>query len=250
MKKIGVLFILTSVMLLGCNKTSEDTLNIAVAANMQYALKAIAKEFTQIKGIKCNVIVGSSGKLTAQIKEGAPYDIFVSADLKYPNDLYNNSLTTGKPQVYAYGTLVIWTMLSDISPSYNILSDKAIRHVAIPNPKLAPYGAAALESLQKQQLYEGLKEKLVFGENVAQTSQFITTKSAEIGFTSKSIVLSSAMKGKGNWIDVDKTLYSPIAQGAVILKQHNVDHRAEQFYDFLYSIEAKKTLKDFGYLVD
>ncbi len=250
MKKAGILIVICFATILSCKKNNESTLNIAVAANMQYALKAIAKGFTQKTGIKCNLIIGSSGKLTAQIKEGAPYHLFISADLKYPNDLYKNNLTTHKPQVYAYGSLVMWTMDSNIKPSYNILSKKEIKHIALPNPKLAPYGVATLESLKKQQLYKSLKEKLVFGENVAQTSQFITTKSAEIGFTSKSIVLSPSMKGRGNWIDVDKTLYSPIAQAAVIIKQQSTDPKVKQFYDFLFSEEAKKMLQKNGYFVD
>ena len=205
----------------GCSNKKSESLKIATAANMQYAMKELTTTFQHKTGVKCDIIVSSSGKLTAQIKEGAPYDIFVSADMKFPNELYNSGFTIEKPTTYAFGKLILWTLIDSLQPNLNILSDKNIKHIALPNPKIAPYGVAGKELLIKHQLYSKLENKLVYGESVAQTNQFITTMAAEVGFTAKSVVFSPQMKGKGNWIDLDEISYTPISQGIVLLKNEN-----------------------------
>ena len=218
---------------------------------MQFAMKEITKSFTEKTGINCEIMVSSSGKLTAQIKEGAPYDIFVSADMKYPNELYNSGFTTTKPEIYAHGKLVMWTLFDSIKPSFEILLQKNIKHIAVANPKTAPYGKAAFEVFQKKQLLNHLEPKLVFGESIAQTNQFITTKAAEIGFTAKSVVVAPQIKGKGNWIEINENFYTPISQGIVLLKKGsgNKNH-TQQFYKFLFSDEGKNILSKFGYSVN
>lgn len=249
MKKVALIIICIS--LFACKQKQENHLNIAVAANMQYAIQRIVAEYTSQTGVKCNLIISSSGKLTAQIKEGAPYHVFVSANMKYPNELYQNNLTTSPPKVYAYGKLVLWTMIDSLTPSINLLKNKSISHIAVANPKTAPYGHASIETLKNYNLYQQLKHKLVFGESISQTNQFITSKSATIGFTSLSVVLSSAMKDKGNWVEIDESFYSPIKQGVVIIKQQNNQHtQASQFYNFLFSKTAKNILLKNGYFTD
>ncbi len=141
-------------------------------------------------------------------------------------------------------------MIDSIKPSIDILKNSKIKHIAIANPKTAPYGTAAIEVLKHHHVYEDLKDKLVYGESISQTNQFIISKSAEIGFTAKSVVLSPGMKGKGNWADIDAEDYSPIAQGVVVLKRNGSKQQGVQkFYNFLFSQKAKDILQDFGYSV-
>jgi molybdate transport system substrate-binding protein len=243
---ILLLFIITS-----CSSRDENRLHIATAANMQFAMQELAKSFSEDTGINCEIIVSSSGKLTAQIIEGAPFDIFVSADLKYPNELYKQGFCIDKPEVYAYGKLVIWTVNSQLKPTLKSFGKKQVKHVAIGNPKTAPYGIAALQVLKKKGIYESLKSKLVLGESIAQTNQFITTYAAQIGITAKSSVLSPRLKNKGLWEEIEEELYDPISQGVVILKNRNGQiEKAKRFKDFLFSVKGKEILDKFGYSVD
>lgn len=248
-KKI-LLFILTLFLFFSCKHTETNHLTIATAANMQFAMDKITEAFTNETGIKCETIISSSGKLTAQIKEGAPYHIFVSADMKYPNELYASGFATQKPKIYAYGKLVMWSMVDSIIPSIQLLQHKKIDHIAIANPKTAPYGLAAIEVLKKFSIFDSIQHKLVYGESIAQTNQFITTKAAEIGFTAKSVVSSPSIKEMGNWIEIDESNYTPIAQGIVILKNKTTNfNQAQKFYNFLFSTKGKEILKTFGYSV-
>ncbi|MDO6738535.1 molybdate ABC transporter substrate-binding protein [Wenyingzhuangia sp. 2_MG-2023] len=219
-------------------------MTIATAANMQFAMEAICKEFTQQTGIECQLIVSSSGKLTAQIQAGAPYDLFVSADMKYPETLYQKGFAITTPKTYAKGKLVLWTVLDSLTPDLENLKLPNIKHIALANPKTAPYGKAALEVLQNNHL-DTLQYKYVYGESIAQTNQFVQSKAAEIGFTAMSVVLSPNAKNKGVWIEIPTTQYHPIEQGIVLLKKHHVD--AQRFYDFVFSNKAKETLKEYGY---
>ena len=247
--KFKLLFVVL-ILLFSCDQEKKSNLTIATAANMKFAMQELVKEFQMKSGIESEVIVGSSGKLTAQIKEGAPYDLFVSADMKFPNTLYDSGLTIERPQIYAYGSLVIWTVNTQLKADYKTFFKKQVNHIALANPKTAPYGRAALEVLKKKGLYESLKSKFVYGESIAQTNQFIISYAAEIGFTAKSIVLSPYMKGKGNWKDVDHELYAPIEQGVVILKNRDVHlEEAKRFQKFLFSDKGKEILNKFGYLI-
>lgn len=231
-----------------CNDQNEHYLNIAAAANIQFALQEIVESFTKETGIKCKTIVSSSGKLTAQIKEGAPFDIFLSADMRFPDELYNYKLTEERAKVYAFGNLVLWTMENETDDLWNLLEKSDIKKIALANPKTAPYGVAVLESLKEKGIYEKLKKKFVYGESIAQTNQFILSKAAQIGFTAKSVVLSPNVKEKGIWQEVNQNLYSPINQGVVVLKnKRNMKHLALQFESFLFSKKGKEILNKFGY---
>jgi len=237
-----------SVMLL-CSALYSNTINIAVAANVSYAIDSLIAEFNITHpDTKVNVTLGSSGKLTAQIIHGAPYDIFMSANMKYPNALYEKGKSKTEPKIYAFGKLVLWSMVDSLKPSLNLLLHKNIKHIATANPKTAPYGIPTEEVLKHYKLYDSIKNKLVYGESIAQTNQFITTKAAEIGFTSKSVVLSPFIKGKGNWIDIDEQAYAPIKQGIVIIKNTSTSiDKKEKFYNFLFSKKGQDILNKFGY---
>lgn len=235
----------------GCRGEGSNKLTIATAANMRTAMQALVEVYEAKSGVDCQVILGSSGKLTAQILEGAPFDVFVAANMSYPEEVYRSDKALGRPKEYAYGKLVLWTMEEQVPVSIETLSQNGIRHIAMANPKTAPYGVAAKEVLQHYRLYETLSNKLVYGESVAQTDQFITTRSAQIGFTALSSVLAGAMKDRGQWMAIDTALYSNIGQGVVLVK-HKEGNReeAQDFYDFLFSSKAKEILKEYGYLVN
>ena len=232
---------------------SGNKLTVAVAANVQFAMKDIKTAFEKTSGYKIDVIIGSSGQLTAQIKQGAPFDVFISADMRYPEDLFKNKLAVDSPKVYAYGALVVWTMNKNIALKNDLseLTDSRVIKIAVANPKTAPYGTAAIKSLKHFGLLKNVEGKLVYGESIASTNQFIISGAADIGFTAKSVVMSSAMKGKGNWSEVEPSAYNPIRQGCVVLSYGKENHPAasKQFYDFLFSDKVREILKNYGYKV-
>ncbi|MFI8379473.1 molybdate ABC transporter substrate-binding protein [Leeuwenhoekiella sp. NPDC079379] len=237
-----------SMLLITCKQKSETVLSIATAANMQFAIHELAADFTAKTGVKCQIVISSSGKLTAQIQEGAPYDIFVAADMNYPQAVYNAGMAVNPPKIYAYGKLVLWSYSNESLPILRMLTSASIQHIALANPKTAPYGSAAISVLKSQHLYDSISHKLVYGESIAQTNQFITSGAAEIGFTALAVVKSPALKNKGNWAVIDEKLYDPIAQGVVVLNREGANlNAAAVFYDYLFSPEAQKILSDFGY---
>lgn len=245
---------LSFVFLANFNCIAQTKITVAVAANMQYASEALKKAFEKKENIKVEIIIGSSGKLTQQIMSTAPFDIFISADTSFPKKLFEENFTIGAPKVYAQGILVLWTLKKEvtINPNLQVLLRNDIRSIAIANPKNAPYGSAAEALIKKYNLYDKVKNKLVYGESITQTSQFIATQAADIGFTAKSIVLSNEMKGKGLWIDLNQKDYPPIKQAAVLLKYGQQTHPQEskKFFDFLFSTNAKAILQNFGYIVN
>ncbi len=247
---ILILFILFLISACEHQESSTTKITIATAANMHFAMSELTNKFTQKTGVKCDLIISSSGKLTAQIQQGAPYDVFVAADMKYPNEVFNMELAHTPPKIYASGRLVLWSMSNDIPLSINSLTADAVKHIAIANPKTAPYGAAALEILMHYEIAEKIKHKLVYGESITQVNQFISSKSVEIGITALSVVMSSKLKEKGQWIVLNDNFYTPIQQGAVIIKHKKKKTvNAQKFYDFLFSNEAKPILEKFGYLL-
>ena len=243
--------IILTFMLVGCQDDQSKKVTVATAANMESAMEALTEAYANKSGVEFELIVGSSGKLTAQIMEGAPYDIFVAANMKYPEAVYKGGKAKNAPKVYANGKLVLWSMADNTPVSIAAMSDSTIEHIALANPKTAPYGIAAEEVLQHYGLNEILRPKLVFGESIGQTDQFIISQAAQIGFTALSTVLSPEMKGKGSWIVLDPSLYSDISQGVVLIARGEHTNQGTQgFYDFLFSVEAKEILKEFGYLID
>jgi molybdate transport system substrate-binding protein len=242
------------ILLLAVISTSAQTkITVAVAANMQYTMEALKAAFNANDKTQIEVVTGASGKLTQQIMNGAPFDIFVSADTGYCKQLSDKNFAEQLPKVYAQGVLVLWSVKQNIhpAPDLKLLLNNHVQHIAIANPNTAPYGAAAEFILKKYQLYDKVSGKLVTGESITQASQFIATQAADIGFTAKSIVISNEMKGKGEWVELNRNDYPPIKQAAVLLKhvQQSNTSEAKKFYDFLFSAEAKAIYKKFGYIV-
>ena len=246
--KLKLLFIL-----LFSTCSMAGTIQIAVAANVSYAIDNLKKAFNKIyPDTNVQVVLGSSGKLTAQIRHGAPYQLFMSADMKYPEALYKDKVAVTEPVVYAQGMLAYLSQKpKDFSKGMRVLKDENIRKIAVANPKTAPYGKAAEEAMKNAFVYEDVKDKFVFAESASQTVSYTVT-AAGFGFIAKSSLYSSQMKQyKENihWADVDPKFYTPIKQGIVILKKGEKNPEVRAFYDFMLSSEAQKILTDFGYLL-
>lgn len=229
-----------------------EPLTVAVAANVKFAFTDLQQAFTRETGIPVRAAFGSSGKLTAQIERGAPFDVFLSANMKYPKALYDHKLAMSEPTIYANGVLVLWTVKPlDLARGMQVLSDPAVKKIALANPKLAPYGREAVNALDHAKLRDKVSAKLVYGESISQTSQYIDSGAVDVGFTAKSIVLAPTVKGKGHWVEVPRNSYQPIAQGVVILK-HGADTHAkaaQRFVKFLASPAARAIFRKYGYLL-
>jgi len=227
-------------------------ITIASAANMQFAIKEIITVYHNKTGFNPKPVFGSSGKLTAQIQAGAPFDLFVSADMHFCDSLYKKGLATTQPKLYASGALVLWTLKDNVlSQGIESLTSPTVKSIAIGDLKLTIYGPAAKEALEKKGIWKQVEHKLVYGENINTVAQYIVNKSVDAGITNKSFTQSGPMAGKGHWIEIDTSLHSNLPQGAVILKygQTKNPKGSKMFYDFLFGIESKKILKKHGYIL-
>lgn len=231
---------------------AAGTLTVAVAANVQYAFDDIAAAFKAQSGHAIKPVFNSSGKFTAQIMNGAPFDVFLSADMEYPEKLHREGHAAAAPKVYAYGTLVLWTLKDlDLADWQRVLAGPAVAKIAVANPKTAPYGRETMKALAHFRLAEAIQPKLVFGESISQTNQYIHSRTADAGFTAKSVVVSPEMQGQGKWIELPKESYQPIAQGIVVLKHGTKTNAAvaQQFHDFVLSATSRTILQRHGYLL-
>ncbi len=226
---------------------------VALAANVSYAMPSLKAAFaSHHPDTHIQITVSGSGKLATQIRSGAPYDLFLSANMAYPQALFEAGLSTQKPVVYAQGALAYLSNTPrDFSQGIKLLLSPAIHTIAVANPKTAPYGKAAFEALEKAGLLTRLRSKLVFGESIAQTVAY-ATHATDIGLVAKSALFAPQMqhyKQGTHWVDVDPTLYSPIDQGMILLKSSTDKAEAKAFYDFLLSREARDIFIRFGYRV-
>jgi len=228
-------------------------INIAVAANVSYAIGDLIKEFNKTNPhTEVLVTLGSSGKLTAQIKNGAPFHLFMAANMKFPQALYDEKMAISKPIVYAQGSLAMLSSKElDFSQGIEIVAQKEIGKIAIANPKTAPYGAAALEAITNAKLLSSVESKFVYAESISQTVSYAIT-AADIGFIAKSSMYSDKMskyKENVNWASVDSSLYTPIDQGVVLTSMAKENLEAKAFYEFILSSKAKEIFKEYGYIV-
>lgn len=237
-----------------CNCLAEQ-INIAVASNALAAVKEISTEFEKKTGQKVLISSGSTGKLYAQIVNGAPFDVFLAANEREPEKLEHAGLVVANSRfTYAMGKLVAWSPDDSLLTSGNIknlLLSKSVTRFAIANPKTAPYGLAAQQALQKLGIWEALQSKIIRGENVSQTYQFAMTNNAQIGFVAKSQILDDSVIDKGSYWEVPADLYAPIRQQAVILLSSQHQTTASDFAEFIKSDSVTQLLsKKFGYGVE
>lgn len=226
-----------------------DEVKVAVAANFTAPIQALAPAFEKATGHKLVASFGATGQFYAQINNGAPFEVLLSADDSTPAKLENEGATVpGSRFTYAIGSLVLWST----NPTYLDGSDAALKagqfkHLAIANPKAAPYGLAAAQVLAKLGLSEAVKGKLVEGQNITQAHQFVATGNAELGFVALSQVYKDGQLVSGSaWI-VPEAMYEPIKQDAVILKPGANNPAAAALVEYLKSPEAAKVIESFGY---
>lgn len=246
------LFLTAALLMLCGSAVSAAPLTVAVAPNVKYAFDNLAAEFKKDTGIEVQGVFASSGKISSQVKSGAPFDVFLSADTEFPEILFKEGWAVTKPQVYAYGVLVLWTTKDfDLSKGLTLLADGKVQKIAIANPRLAPYGRAATQALESAKLSAAVEHKLVYGESIAQAAQYVDSGAADIGFTAKSLVIAPEMAGKGKWVEVPKAGYEPIAQAVVVLK-HSAETQSEnarKFVDFLFTPKARAIFEKYGYVL-
>jgi molybdate transport system substrate-binding protein len=227
---------------------SANTLKIAVASNFAGTLHQLADRFGAKTGDTVLISSGSTGKLYTQIENGAPFDIFMAADEKRPDLLLKNGLADAShASVYAQGKLIFVSNIPTTGECRKVLSDARLKHLAIANPKTAPYGAAAQQVLQHLGDWSRVQTRLVLGENIAQTLQFVASTSANAGFVAKSMLLAdSTMKSACQW-EIPNDLYDSINQKMVLLKQAKGKPAVIAFWKFMQSPEAAVIIRDNGY---
>lgn len=229
---------------------SAQTITVAAAANLKYALEEITKAFTKESGIQVKTITGASGKLTQQIMSGAPYDALLSADIEYPAKLAEGGYTTTPAQVYAYGKLILWSATgADLSKGVAVVADPSVKKIALANPKTAPYGIEAMNAMKHYKVEGDAEGKIITAESISQVGAYVTTKAVDVGFMAKSIVLAPEMKNVGKWVEIDPKSYNKIDQAMVGLKNGSPENQiaAKKFLRFMHSAKAQSILEASGY---
>jgi molybdate transport system substrate-binding protein len=227
---------------------AEET-QVAVAANFTAPAKLIAAEFEKETGHKAVLAFGATGKLYAQIKNGAPFEVLLAADDRTPAKLEEEGMAVRDSRfTYAVGRLVLWSARPDlVDEEGEVLEKGDFKHLAIANPKTAPYGAAAIETLTALKLLEAVTPKLVQGENIAQTHQFVVSGNAELGFVALSQVWKDGKLTSGSAWVVPEALHTPIRQDAVLLNSGGGNAAAVAWLDFLKGEKAREVIHAFGY---
>jgi molybdate transport system substrate-binding protein len=248
-KQISVLL----AVLLSVSYTRAQAVKIAAAADLKFAMTELAAQFEKQSGAKLDVTYGSSGNFLTQIQNGAPFDLFFSADSEYPKKLEAAGLAEpGTFREYAVGHIVIWTPsdsgINAAKDGWKSLLDQRVKKVAIANPEHAPYGRAAVAAMKKAGIYEQVKDKLVFGENISQAAEFVQSGNAQVGILALSLAISPAMKHGNRW-EIPTDSYPPIKQAEVILKASKNEDAARRFLEFVSGSQGREILQRFGFTV-
>jgi molybdate transport system substrate-binding protein len=248
----GRLLVLIGV-LLACRAAEAQNLAVAAASDLQAALPIIAAQFERDTGRQVALTFSSSGNIFTQIQNGAPFDVFLSADIEYPRQLERSGLAErGTLYEYATGHIVVWTRNDsglDVRRGLALLEDPGVRRIAVANPEHAPYGRAAVAALRREKLYDKIQAKLVFGENISQTAQFAQTGNADVGIIALSLALAPALKNAGTYFEIPTASYPAVQQAAIVVGRSQQKALARQFVDALKKPESVRVLREFGFAV-
>ncbi len=227
-----------------------ETLGIAAAADLRFALDEIVTAFRKDNpGDRIDVTYGSSGRFYAQIRQGAPFDLFFSADIAYPRELHAAGMAASAVTPYARGRLVVWSATLDAGRlDLRQLADPAIARVAIANPRHAPYGRRAEEALRRAGVWDKVEAKLIVAENVGQAAQFVLTGNAQVGIIALALALSPQLAGKGSYRTIPENLHEPLDQGFVITRRAAANPLARRFAAYLATPAAQAVLTRHGFV--
>ena len=244
---------LTSVLLCCTSFLFGQKITVAAASDLQFVLREVADRFQKDTGTQVELIFGSSGNLFTQIQNGAPFDVFFSADSEYPKKLESDGFVEpGTSYRYATGKIVLWTRKEsklDLSQGLEVLRDASIKKIAIANPEHAPYGRAAVAAMRKSNLYDQVADKLVLGENISQTATFVASGNADIGIIALSLALAPAISQQGRCGKIPSEAYPAIEQAAVVLKASKQKGLAEAFLKLLKDPQIILLMQKNGFTV-
>ena len=228
-----------------------EEIAIAAASDLNFAVKEVIAEYEKATGNHVKLSLGSSGNFFAQIQNGAPFDLYFSADIGYPKKLEEAGLIVpGSLYRYAVGRIVLWTNDTshrDVSTGLEILRDPAIKKIAIANPKHAPYGRAAVAAMQHFKVYDEAKDRLVMGENISQAAQFIESGACDVGVIALSLALAPTMKAAGTYWEIPAEAHPPLEQGAAILKSSKQQKTAKEFLEFMHGTQGQEIMRRYGF---
>lgn len=244
-------YLLVASTLLFAPAVHAEKITIAAAADLKYAMSDIVKAFKKTHpSDEVEVVFGSSGTFFNQLQHGAPFDLYFSADIGYPRELVKHGLAASDVRPYALGRIVLWSSSMDATKlTMDRLADDKITRLAIANPKHAPYGKRAEEALRATGLWDKVQRKLVYGENVAQTAQFVWTGNAEVGIIALSLALSPDIASKGGYWLIPDNLHKPLEQGYVLTKRAARNQLAQQFADYMASPPTRAIMTKYGFVL-
>lgn len=228
-----------------------DDIAVAAASDLQFAIKELIVEYEKQTGHHVKLSLGSSGNFYAQLQQGAPFDLYFSADIGYPKKLEEAGLTVpGSLYRYAVGRVVLWAPKQspvEVSKGLTVLRDAAVRKIAIANPKHAPYGRAAVAAMEQSQVYAEVKDRLVLGENISQAAHFIESGACDVGIIALSLAMAPVMKSAGSFWLIPAEAHPPLEQGAVIMKQSKQQDAARSFLQFMQTPQGQEVMTRYGF---
>lgn len=249
MKLLKSLFVICALLL--ATTARAEKITVAAAADLKFAMDEIVTSFNKSHPKdQVEVIYGSSGKFFTQVQQGAPYDMYFSADINYPRELAKNGLAASDVMPYAVGRVVLWSNSMDATKmTLASLTDPKIAKIAIANPKHAPYGKRAEEALKASGMWDKIQSKLVFGENIAHTAQFVQTGNAQVGIIALALALNPELSKKGGFYLISDTLHQPLEQGFIITKGGADKPLAKQFTQYMTSKETRRIMTKYGFVL-
>ncbi|MCG3777521.1 MAG: Molybdate-binding periplasmic protein [Nitrospira sp.] len=233
---------------------AAQEVTVAAASDLNFAFKEMTALFEKTTGTHVKLSLGSSGNFFSQIQNGAPYDLYFSADSRYPQKLVESGHAVASSlYIYAVGRIVLWVLKPSLlqieQRGLDVLLDPTVKKIAIANPKHAPYGRAAVAAMEQAQVYERIKNKLVLGENVSQTAQFVESGAADIGVIALSLALAPPMQVVGRYKEIPNEAHPPLVQGAALLTGASHQVEAQAFLSFLQSAEGQAIMTRYGFVV-
>ncbi len=247
----GILAIVVAIAWLAPAVALGEDLAVAAASDLNFAFKEVVAEYEKTTGRHVKLSLGSSGNFYSQIQNGAPFDLYFSADVRYPQKLEESGhAVPGTLYRYAVGRIVLWAPKGsavDVQKGLAVLLDPAVKKIAIANPKHAPYGRAAVAAIEHFKVHERVKDKLVLGENISQAAQFVESGASDIGIIALSLALAPSMKDVGQYWEIPADAHPVIEQGAIILKNSRNQEEARSFLGFIRTPQGQEVMKRYGF---